>query len=119
MAFALRTMLTWLVMGPVSSVLRTEKGGRASNTWVLPVSFRVNQTCEPSGVAAMLGQKGLAWCTFPTTLWSATEMTSVSGLNDEQTYPYFPSGEKIVMPGPLGTVIRVFSSYVAPSRTDT
>src|ERR1700719_4788922 len=109
MPFALRTMLTWLVIGPVSSVLSTEKGGRASNTCVLPMSFSVNQTWEPSGVAAMLGQNGLACCTFPTILWSATEITSVSGVNDEQTYPYFPSGEKIVMPGPLGTTIRVFS----------
>jgi hypothetical protein len=55
-----------LVIGPVSSVLSTENGGLASNTWVLPVSLSVNQTCEPSGVAAMLGQNGLACRTFPT-----------------------------------------------------
>ena len=36
----------------------TLKGGRASNTIVLPTSFSVNQTCLPSGVAAMSGQNG-------------------------------------------------------------
>ena len=60
-----------------SSVLSMLKGGFASNTWVLPVSFSVNQTCEPSGVAAMFGQKGLACGTLPTIVWSATETMSV------------------------------------------
>ena len=60
MPLALRTMLTWLVIGPVSSVFNSANGGCASNTWILPVSFSVNQTCLLSGVAAMLGQNGLA-----------------------------------------------------------
>jgi hypothetical protein len=38
--------------------LSSVKGGLASNTWVFPVSFSVNQTCEPFGVAAMFGQNG-------------------------------------------------------------
>src|SRR6266481_6443427 len=59
MPLALRTILTWLVIGPVSRVFKSVNGGCASNTWVLPVSFRVNQTCLLSGVAAMLGQNGL------------------------------------------------------------
>src|ERR1700761_9616967 len=100
-------------------VLSTLNGGCALNTSVLPVSFRVNQTCLPSGVAAILGQNGLACSTLPTTLWSATVITAVSGVKDEQTYPYCPSGEKIVMPGPLATVIRVFSRKVVASSTDT
>ena len=37
-------MLTWLVMGPVSSVFNSAKGGRPSNTCVLPRSFNVNHT---------------------------------------------------------------------------
>src|SRR6202011_2433518 len=56
--FAFRTMLTWLVIGPVSRVASTLNGGSALNTSVLPVSFRVSHTWRPSGVAAMLGQKG-------------------------------------------------------------
>ena len=59
MPWALCAKLTWFVIGPVSMVFKTEKGGRASKTVVLPTSFSVNQTCFPSGVAAMLGQKGL------------------------------------------------------------
>src|SRR5215468_6005468 len=110
MPLALRTMLTWFVIGPVSIVFKSANGGWASNTWTLPVSFNVNQTWAPSGVAAMFGQNGLACGTLPTILWSATVITAVSGVNDEQTYPYFPSGEKIVMPGPLATTMRVFSS---------
>src|SRR5580704_13668567 len=108
-------MLTWLVMGPVLSTLRTVKGGLLSNTSVLPVSFRVSQTWLPSGVAAMLGQNGLACLTRATILGVATETTSVSGLNEEQTYPYLPSGEKICMPGPAGVMMRVFSLKVLPS----
>jgi len=42
--FVLCTILTWLVIGPVSSVFSTLKGGRPPKTWVLPVSFKVNQT---------------------------------------------------------------------------
>ena len=66
-------------------VLSSANGGRASNTWVLPVSLSVNHTWLPSGVAAMLGQNGLACATRPTIAWSATVMTTVSGLNDEHT----------------------------------
>src|ERR1700745_2719696 len=102
-------MFTLLVIGPVLKTLRTENGGCASNTSVLPTSLSVNHTCFPSGVAAMSGQNGLACLILPTIVWSATEITSVSGLNDEQTYPYLPSGEKICMPGPAGSVIRIFS----------
>ncbi|MNR01110.1 hypothetical protein D3C85_1169060 [compost metagenome] len=76
--------MTWLVIGPVSSVLIRRKGGRASNTWALPMSLSVNQTCLPSGVAAMFGQNGLSCFTRPTIWWSATLTTAVSGLNDEQ-----------------------------------
>src|SRR5216684_6506278 len=59
MPLALRTILTWFVIGPVSRVFKSANGGCPSNTWVLPLSFRVNQTCLLSGVAAMLGQNGL------------------------------------------------------------
>src|SRR5262245_57926783 len=101
--------LTWLVIGPVSSVFSTANGGRASNTVVLPTSFSVNQTCFPSGVAAMLGQNGLPCGTRPTISCLATEITTVSGVKEEHTYPYCPSGEQICMPGPFGTVMRAFS----------
>ena len=47
----------------------------------------------------------------------AVAITTVSGVKLEQTYPYLPSGEKIVMPGPFGTVMRLFSLKVMPSRT--
>jgi hypothetical protein len=63
----------------------TLNGGFALNTSVLPVSFRVNQTCVPSGDAAIFGQKGLACGTLPTIVWSATETTTVSGVNDKHT----------------------------------
>ena len=79
----------------------------------------MNQICLPSGVAAMFGQNGLSCLTCPTIRWSATVMTTVSGLKDEQTYPYLPSGEKICMPGPAGTLIRVFSSKVVALSTAT
>src|SRR5262245_493676 len=95
----------------------TSNGGCALNTMVLPTSLSVNQTCFPSGVAAMSGQNGLSCFTCPTTLYSAVATTTVSGLKLEQTYPYFPSGEKIVIPGPFGTVMRVFSLKAWPSRT--
>src|SRR5713101_6762629 len=62
------------------------------------------------------GQNGLSCVTCPTTLCPAVAMTTVSGLKLEHTYPYWPSGEKIVMPGPFGTVTRVFSLNVLPSR---
>src|SRR5262249_38576970 len=55
----------------------------------------------------------------PDDLMPAAVMTTVSGVKLEQTYPYLPSGEKIVMPGPFGTVIRVFSLKVLPSRIAT
>src|SRR5262249_16928671 len=95
----------------------TSNGGRALNSMVLPTSLSVNQTCFPSGVAAMSGQNGLSCFTCPTILCSAVATTTVSGLKLEQTYPYFPSGEKIVIPGPFGTVMRVLSLNVWPSRT--
>src|ERR1700722_303600 len=105
---ALCTMLTWLVIGPVSIVFRSANGGRPSKTCVRPVSLSVNQTCEPSGVVAMFGQNGLACTTRPTIAWDATSTATVSGVSEEQTYPYFPSGENIVIPGPFGTAIRSF-----------
>src|ERR1700712_5555566 len=98
-------------MGPVSNDLMTANGGRASNTCVRPTSFSVNQTCLPSGVAAMFGQNGLSCLTLPTMLWSAKAITLVSATNDEQTYAYSPFGEKICMPGPFGTMMRVFSMH--------
>src|ERR1700693_6120075 len=64
--FLFRTILTWFVIGPVSRVASTSNGGSARNTSVLPMSFRVNQTWVPSGVAAMLGQNGDACGTVPT-----------------------------------------------------
>src|ERR1700743_1798313 len=73
-------MFTWLEIAPLSRTLRTVKGGFPSNTSVLPVSFRVNQTWVPSGVAAMLGQNGLACLTRATMLCVATETTSVVGV---------------------------------------
>src|SRR6516225_6826467 len=104
-------------MGPVSNTLSTSNGGRALNTIAFPTSLSVSQTCLPSGVAAMSGQNGLTCVTCPTTLWEAVAMTTVSGLKLEQTYPYWPSDEKIVMPGPAGTLMRVLSSNVCPSST--
>jgi len=56
-----------------------------TNTWVLPVSFRVNQTCLLSGVAAMLGQNGLSCFTRPTICLVTVSITTVSGLKDEHT----------------------------------
>jgi hypothetical protein len=86
------------------------KGGLALKTCVLPMSFSVNQTCWPSGVAAMSGQKGDACATRPTCRWVLVSMTTVSGEKLEHTYPYSPPGEKIVMPGPFGTGILSFGS---------
>src|ERR1700739_2620844 len=106
-------------MGPVSRTFSVLKGGCQSTTWCRPVSFSVIQTCLPSGVAAIFGQNGLTCLTVATILCVAVEMTSVSGLNEEQTYPYLSSGEKMVMPGPGGVMIRVFSSKVLPSSTST
>ena len=77
--------MTWLVIGPVSMVLITLKGGCALKTCVAPMSFSVNQTCLPSGLAAIFGQKGLAWSRWPMIRWSATEITTVSGVKEEQT----------------------------------
>src|SRR5712664_2233890 len=37
MPLALRAILTWLVIGPVSRVFKSANGGCPSNTWVLPV----------------------------------------------------------------------------------
>src|SRR6201987_4253351 len=51
----------------------------------------------------MSGQNGLSCLTCPMISCPAVVMTTVSGLKLEQTYPYLPSGEKIVMPGPFGT----------------
>src|SRR5262249_54919632 len=116
---ALRTMLTWLVIGPVSRTLSTANGGRAWNTITLPTSFSVSQTWSPSGVAAMFGQNGDSCFTLPTILRSATEVTGVSGVRLEHTYAYLPSGEKIVMPGPLASLTRAFSENFAASSTET
>ncbi len=82
---ALRTKLTWLVIGPVSRVLRIANGAVAWKAMVLPVSLSVIHTCLPSGEAAMFGQKGLGWGTRASIWWSATRTTSISGLNEEQT----------------------------------
>src|SRR5450432_3337386 len=114
-----RTKLTWFVIGPVLNDAITANGGLASNTIVRPVSLSVIQTWLPSGVAAMFGQNGLSCLTRPTILRETTANTTVSGLNDEQTYPYFPSGEKICMPGPPGVTMRAFSRKVLASITET
>ena len=45
-----------IVIGPLSIVLRIEKGGRASKTITRPTSFSVSQTCLPLGVAAISGK---------------------------------------------------------------
>jgi hypothetical protein len=105
------------VIGPVSKVARTSNGGSARNTCVLPVSFSVNHTCLPSGVAAMFGENGEACLTVATIWWVFTSITFVSGVKLEQTNPYFPSGRKIVMPGPFPTGMRSFSSEVLFSRS--
>ncbi len=114
-----RAKLTWLVIGPVLRDLSTAKGGLASKTIVCPMSFKVSQTCVPSGVAAMFGQNGLSCRTRPTIRCVATSMTTTSGLKDEHTYANLPSGEKICMPGPAGVRMRDFSSQVLASMTDT
>src|SRR6185369_6312285 len=102
--------LTWLVSGPVLIILSCAKGGWASMTTVAPISFSVYQTCFPSGVAAMFGQKGLGCGTLATWVWLATSNTTSSAVKDEQTKPERPSGEQIVMPGPLGVLSRAFSA---------
>src|SRR5258707_12343397 len=99
-------------MGPVSRVANTSNGGSARNTSVLPVSFRVNHTCLQSGDAAMFGENGEACLTVATTWWVFTSTNFVSGIKLEQTNPYFPSGRKIVMPGPSPTGILCFSPEV-------
>src|SRR5262249_50323658 len=101
---------TWLVIGPVSNNAILLKGGRALNTSVLPMSLSVNHTCLPSGAAAMSGQKGEAWGTRPTMRCECAYTYTVSGVKLEQKSPYMPSGDKIVMPGPLGTVMRSFGA---------
>ena len=78
-------MLTWLVIGPVSIVLSTAKGGLASKTMTLPTSLSVSHTCLPSGVAAMSGQNGLSCFTRPTMRFDLVSMTTVSGEKLEQT----------------------------------
>jgi hypothetical protein len=93
----------------------------AANTIVLPTSFKFQGEPHPLAVgeAALLGQNGETCFTRPTISCVFVLITTVSGVKLEQTYPHVPSGEKIVMPGPFGTVMRVFSSYVWPSRTAT
>jgi hypothetical protein len=59
MPLALRTILTWLVIGPVLRVFKSANGGCPSNTWVLQVSFRVNQTPEGKGLLGALRYFGL------------------------------------------------------------
>src|ERR1700719_4017850 len=76
--FMFRTILTWFVIGPVSRIAQTLKGGRALNSSVLPVSFNVNHTCCPSGVAEILGQKGDGWGTVSTMSLLLTSTTTVS-----------------------------------------
>lgn len=49
------------------------------------MSFSVNEIYLPSGVAAMFGQNGLACFKWPTIMWSASEITAVSGEKEEQT----------------------------------
>ena len=44
----------------------TSNGGTALKTITLPTSLSVNQTCLPSGVAAMSGQNGISCFTRPT-----------------------------------------------------
>lgn len=78
----------------------------------------VNPTCEPSGVAAMLGQNVEACLMRPTVAWEAVSITTVSGVNEEHTYAYLPSGEKMIIPGPLGTcgvVQRIAVCWRAPT----
>ena len=48
----------------------TWNGGWAAKTITLPTSFSVNQTCSPSGEAAILGQNGETWCHAPGDLMS-------------------------------------------------
>ncbi len=67
----------------------------------------------------MFGQNGDSCFTLPTTLWVATETMAVSGVKLEQTKPYLPSGEKMVMPGPFASLMRLFSEKVLPSSTAT
>src|SRR5258706_11465752 len=97
-------------MGPVSMTRITPNGGLAAKIITFPTSFKVNQTCSPSGEAAILGQNGETCFTRPTISWVFVLTTTVSGVKLEQTYPYAPSGEKIVIPGPLGTWMRNFSA---------
>src|SRR5260221_12113442 len=79
MPLALRTILTWLVIGPVSRVFKSANGGCPSNKLVLPVVLRVNQTRLLSGVVAVFGQNRLACGTPPAVLLSARGKRLVSG----------------------------------------
>jgi len=82
--FALRAKLTWLVIARYRSS-QDENGGLASNTTVLPMFLeRETRPVCRLGSAAMLG-KGTRLATRPTIWWSATVITTVSGVNDEQT----------------------------------
>jgi len=56
---------------------------------------------------------------LPTISWVATETMAVSGLKLEQTKPCLPSGEKMVIPGPFASLMRLFSEKDLPSSTAT
>ena len=110
MPLALRTMLTWLVIGPVSSVFRSANGGCASKTWVLPMSFSVNQTCVPSGVAAMFGQNGLACAHLADDLVVGDGDDVGLGSERRADVAVFAVRREDRHARPFGTMIRVFSS---------
>ena len=74
-----------MVIGPEAMVPRMAKGGAASITCVLPLSFSVNQTCLPSALTARLGENGLACGTRATTSWVAVSITHNSGVKLDGT----------------------------------
>jgi hypothetical protein len=60
-------------------------GGLAAKTIVFPTSFKVSQTCSPSGDAAMFGQNGDTCRTRPTMSCVCVFTTTVSGVKLEHT----------------------------------
>jgi len=74
-----------VVIGPVSIDFNTENGGCASNTWVLPMSFNVNQTCFAVRRGSDVRTERAVLLDVADDLMIATVNNDRSGLNEEQT----------------------------------
>jgi len=113
----LSTQATWLVIGPVSSTVRT-LNERPSITVTLPTSLWVIHTWS-SEHTSRLGENGLVTAMRATTWWDFTSTATASGVKLETTNPTAPSPRKRAMPGPSGTPNRPLSRIVAASITET